>query len=207
MTESSQALNSHDITLLDIHFPYAVEDSYASTEKRSIVCSICIRWDAHCGFAAEGTVFSVCASLMSAFQFSAIRREEKQRCLLQSIRLTSAIFTHSIYCRILADLEESAITRLAHAVVASMPGPTNAITYFPFLLSFANSNHFSNDLVAWDAREDVVAEVALLHEAVRVADATSLHLDKDFAGFWCRDRDIFNGPRRTFLLDNDSAAR
>jgi hypothetical protein len=88
-----------------------------------------------------------------------------------------------------------------------MPTPTDAITNFPFLLSLTNSNHLANHLVSWDARKDVVAEVALLHEVVRVADATSLHLDEDFAGLGCGNRDLFDCPWRALLFDDDSAAR
>jgi hypothetical protein len=90
--------------------------------------------------------------------------------------------------------------------VAAVPRSTDTIAHLPLLLSFANGNHGSNNLVSWNTRKHIFSEMALLQKAVGVADATSQHFDKNLAILWCRDRNIFNCPWRANFLNDDSAA-
>ena len=64
--------------------------------------------------------------------------------------LTSAIATHAIDRRIIADLEQTSIAAPARAIMATMPATANSVTFFPTRDTWPDSNDAANDLVTWD---------------------------------------------------------
>lgn len=61
-----------------------------------------------------------------------------------------------------------------------MPSTANSLPHLEPSNALAYSDDVSNCLVAGHTREDI-AEIALLHESVRVADTTGDNLNKDIA--------------------------
>jgi hypothetical protein len=103
-------------------------------------------------------------------------------------------------------LEEAAITRFADTVMGAVPWSTDAITDFPLLLTVANRDNGAYDFVARDSREGCsFAECALLEETIGVTYTASVYFDQDFALFGMFDGNLFDSPRCTRLLDDDSA--
>jgi hypothetical protein len=99
----------------------------------------------------------------------------------EKVKLTPAIPTHSIHKLILTHLEKSLVARPASPVVRAMPSSTHTISNFPLLLPIANCDYRSNNFMAWDSGEDIIAEMALLEKAVGMADATRKYLDQNLA--------------------------
>jgi hypothetical protein len=85
-----------------------------------------------------------------------------------------------------------------------MPSSAHSVSNLPLLFTITNCHYLSNDFMSWDAREDVFTQMALLEEAIRVADATGKHFDQNLARLRSRDGDFFNSPWRTGFLNNDS---
>lgn len=121
--------------------------------------------------------------------------------------LTSSIPRHAVDELILADLEETTVTRLADTIVTSMPCSSNLVPDFPLLLAVAHCHYGADDFVAWSQWEGShLAHRALLSEGVRMTDTTRMDFDKHFTLLRVLDIDLLDSPWRTSFLDDDGAA-
>ena len=105
MTETSQSLHSDNVSRHDAHVADAIEHGNASTQQRGDVSGLGVLWYPHSGFRAQRSILAI----------SAVPRDA----------VDSLVGTH---------LEETAAASAAIVIVSAMPGATDAVADFPFLL-------------------------------------------------------------------------